>query len=74
MLVGLNVLDRPSAIAIFVGAFVLLSLNVSLRSVIEISLISVVCAILEAVSPHGWDNATLQIVPSLLAFCLLAVG
>jgi phytol kinase len=63
-----------SAIAIFVGASVLPSLNVSLRSVIEISLISVVCAILEAVSPPGWDNATLQIVPSLLAFCLLAVG
>lgn len=28
-------------------------------------------ALIEAVSPHGWDNATLQILPSLLAHLLL---
>ena len=28
-------------------------------------------ALVEAVSPHGWDNATMQIIPALLAVCLL---
>jgi phytol kinase len=29
--------------------------------------IAVVCAAVEAVAPHGWDNAFLQVVPSALA-------
>ena len=33
-----------------------------------------VCALLEAASPHGWDNAVLQFVPSLLAMKLFAGG
>jgi phytol kinase len=38
---------------------------------IMIPLLGLACAAVEAVSPHGWDNATLQIVPSLLAVLLL---
>jgi hypothetical protein len=32
-----------------------------------IALIALACAFVEAISPHGWDNATMQIVPSWLA-------
>jgi len=35
-----------------------------------ILLASTVCAVVEAVSPHGWDNLTLQLVPSALAVLL----
>ena len=28
--------------------------------------------VVEAVSPHGWDNATMQLAPSLLALLWLA--
>lgn len=31
-----------------------------------IGLISLVATLVEAVSPHGWDNATLQVVPAML--------
>lgn len=33
--------------------------------------LAIACTLLEAVSPHGWDNATMQIVPSFLAAVLL---
>lgn len=33
----------------------------------KIPLLALTCAIVEAVSPHGWDNATLQIIPAFLA-------
>ena len=41
------------------------------RSFLTILLLGVFCTVLEAVSPHGWDNATMQIVPSFLAGLLL---
>ena len=31
-----------------------------------VPLLALVCMLMEAISPHGWDNAVLQIVPSLL--------
>jgi hypothetical protein len=30
-----------------------------------------VSTLVEAVSPHGWDNATMQVVPALLGAVLL---
>jgi len=32
----------------------------------KIPLLALICTIVEAVSPHGWDNATLQIIPAFL--------
>lgn len=32
------------------------------------------CALVEAVSPHGWDNATMQLVPSGLTYAILLPG
>jgi len=38
-----------------------------------IVIVAVLCTLVEAVSPHGWDNATLQIIPSWLMNVLLVV-
>jgi phytol kinase len=37
----------------------------------RVPLLALACALLEAVSPHGWDNAVLQVVPTFLAAWLL---
>jgi phytol kinase len=33
--------------------------------------LALICTGVEAISPHGWDNATMQVIPSLLARHLL---
>ena len=37
----------------------------------KILAIAAIAALTEAVSPHGWDNATMQVVPSALAWLWL---
>lgn len=37
----------------------------------KIPLLALICAIIEAVSPHGWDNATMQILPAFLVSVFL---
>ena len=44
--------------------------ELSATSVAVVAGIAVASTVIEAVSPHGWDNATMQIVPALLG-CLL---
>ena len=46
-------------------------LHFTLKAAAMIPLIGFTSATIEAVSPHGWDNATMQIAPSVLAFMLL---
>lgn len=41
------------------------------RSLLIIVLISCVATLVEAISPHGWDNTTLQVVPAFLGAILL---
>ncbi len=36
-----------------------------------VPLLALISALIEAVSPHGWDNATMQILPTLLAVYML---
>jgi len=43
----------------------------SWKSLLIVVLISVISMLVEAVSPHGWDNATMQVVPALLGSVLL---
>lgn len=45
--------------------------RLGLSGIATILLISSVSTMVEAISPHGWDNATLQIVPSLIGYSLL---
>lgn len=38
---------------------------------IALSLIALSCMVVEAISPRGWDNTPMQLVPSCLVFLLL---
>jgi phytol kinase len=33
----------------------------------KLPLLAIICAVVEAFSPHGWDNLTMQVIPSWLA-------
>lgn len=46
----------------------------SARSWLTIPALALVCTATEAVSPHGWDNLTMQIVPAGLAVVFLQPG
>lgn len=45
-----------------------LSPEIGIDGAPAILLAATACTIIEAVSPHGWDNATMQIIPSALAW------
>ena len=63
-----------STLAIAAGVLLSPALALGPHGLWMAPLLGLVCALLEAVSPHGWDNAVLQIVPSLLAMKLFAGG
>jgi phytol kinase len=60
-----------SLIAIVVGMLLTPDFTFSARSFLTILAIASVSTLLEAVSPHGWDNATMQLAPALMAARLL---
>ena len=60
-----------SAAAIAAAIAILPDLHFTSSSFLLIPLIGLASAGVEAVSPHGWDNATLQIIPSFLAWLTL---
>ena len=49
-------------------------LQLSTGSIVFIPLAGILCAITEAISPHGWDNIPMQLVPSCLAWMLFSPG
>lgn len=53
--------------AIVVGVVLCPQLELNAWSWLKVPLLALGCALVEAVSPHGWDNATLQLIPSALA-------
>ena len=55
-----------SVIALLIAVAITPELHFDLRSAIALPLIAVVCTFVEAVSPRGWDNVTMQLVPTLL--------
>jgi dolichol kinase len=67
------------SVAVFVMSVIALLLATTLSPHITLAafgtpkllLIAAACAVVEAVSPHGWDNATMQIVPTALAWMWL---
>jgi phytol kinase len=61
-----------SVLALLVGVAISPELQFSLRAVIVLPLIGVVCTLVEAFSPRGWDNVPMQIVPTVLAAILLS--
>lgn len=60
-----------SALALLAAIAALMGGEHVLRTWDSLLVISATCAAVEAFSPHGWDNATLQVTPSLMAASLL---
>jgi len=58
-------------VALFVGVAISPQLRFDTHSVIALPLIALVCTLVEAFSPRGWDNVPMQIVPTVLAAILL---
>jgi phytol kinase len=61
-------------LAVLVGLALCPALDLTGRSLLLVPVLGLACALIEAVSPHGWDNATMMIVPSLLAWWLLGAS
>jgi phytol kinase len=57
-------------IAIIVALILSPDLDFIEWSIVAIPLLGFICVLIEAVTPHGWDNAPLQIVPTWLAALL----
>lgn len=60
-----------SAVAVLLAA--LMSPHITLEAFwpAKVLAIAAASAVVEAASPHGWDNLTMQIVPSALAWAWL---
>ncbi len=58
-------------VGIVLGVVLAPDLSLSESSWIAIPFLAVACTGAEAVSPHGWDNLTMQLVPSGLALLVL---
>lgn len=57
-----------SVVALLLAAAVSPHIALSHFAILKIIAIGAVATLVEAVSPHGWDNATMQIVPTALAW------
>ena len=57
-----------SVAALLIAVAITPELHFGLRSMITLPLIAVVCTLVEAFSPRGWDNVPMQVVPTLLVF------
>jgi len=61
-----------SLAALVIAAAVSPGIDLTASAVPKLLVIAALCALVEAVSPHGWDNLTMQIVPTALAWAWLA--
>lgn len=60
-----------SALALIVCLILSPQFVLSGKSLFIVVSIAVISTLVEAISPHGWDNATMQVVPALLGAVLL---
>jgi phytol kinase len=61
-----------SVLALLVALAITPELRFDLRSLIALPVIALICTLVEAFSPRGWDNVPMQIVPTVLAAFLLS--
>lgn len=61
-----------SAIALVVAVAIRPELHLNFQSAMAVPAIAIVCGLVEALSPRGWDNVPMQIVPTVLAGVLLS--
>jgi phytol kinase len=60
-----------SAAALIVYLILAPQFELSWNSLLIVILIALISTLVEAISPHGWDNATMQIVPAMLGTIFL---
>lgn len=60
-----------SVVALLIAVAITPELHLDLRSAITLPLIAIVCTLIEAIAPRGWDNVPMQVVPTLLVASLL---
>ncbi len=60
-----------SFLAIIAGIAISPELEFSTMSFLTISILSIICGVTEALSPHGWDNTTMQVIPVWIAFLIV---
>jgi len=60
-----------SLVAVAVGVWLSPALDFTPRTIALLPVLALCCALLEAASPHGWDNTTMQVVPAYMAATLL---
>jgi len=61
-----------SVVALVMAAAVSPHITLAESGILKLLTIAAASALVEAVSPHGWDNATMQIIPSALVWVWLA--
>ena len=61
-----------SVVALLIAISITSELQFDLRSVFALPIIAVVCTLVEAFSPRGWDNVPMQVVPTVLVAMLLS--
>jgi len=61
-----------SVVALLIGVSITSELHFELRSIFILPIIAIVCTLVEALSPRGWDNVPMQVVPTVLAAMLLS--
>lgn len=61
-----------SGVALLLAALLSPSLRLAPGSAWQLPLLALGCAVTEAVSPHGWDNATMQVIPTAMAWAWMA--
>jgi phytol kinase len=61
-----------SVAALLLAAAVSLAIVIAGFGFATVLFIAAICAVVEAISPHGWDNLTLQAVPTVLVWLWLA--
>ena len=60
-----------SGVALLIAVAISPGLHFNLQSLIVLPTIAIICTLAEALSPRGWDNVFMQIVPTVLVAILL---
>lgn len=58
-------------VAIVTGIALAPEFSFTWRSFVIVPVLGLICAAAEAVSPHGWDNLTMQVIPTFFATLIL---
>ena len=61
-----------SVVALLISVAISSNLHFDLRAAIALPVIAIVCALVEAFSPRGWDNVPMQFVPTVLVALLMS--